>query len=183
VGIPAVVLLTRDDGPAVVQAESVVTSTTSVATTTTEPATSTSPPTTANPVVVGQLPDGLFCKDLHAAGYSYSAAVDYWKLHLQTNRMDADQNGIPCETVYPSTEVRAYWGQGATARDVDSARSAVASLPLGLRCKDLKEQGYSVHDAIEYYLAWGEPELMDADHNGIPCETVYSGALEAWTNR
>jgi hypothetical protein len=44
-----------------------------------------------------------------ARGYSYVAAVDYWRLHGQPNRMDAHLNGIPCETVYPASAVHAYW--------------------------------------------------------------------------
>jgi hypothetical protein len=59
---------------------------------------------------VSALPPGLHCRDLFAQGYSYSAAVEYWRLHGQTNEMDVDHNGIPCETVYSSSDVVAYWG-------------------------------------------------------------------------
>ena len=59
---------------------------------------------------VRSLAAGLFCRDLNAQGYSYAAAVDYWRAHGQPNQMDADANGVPCETVYPSSDVAAYWG-------------------------------------------------------------------------
>lgn len=65
-------------------------------------------PTTETPDV-RTLPAGLFCRDLDAQGYSYAAAVEYWRVHGQPNRMDADSNGIPCETVYPEQDVEAFW--------------------------------------------------------------------------
>ena len=41
------------------------------------------------------LPAGLFCRHLDADGYSYSAVVDYWRMHGQPNQTDADRNGVP----------------------------------------------------------------------------------------
>jgi hypothetical protein len=114
--------------------------------------------------VLGQ-PAGLLCRDLKAKGYSYSAAVDYWRFQGQPNRMDADKNGIPCETVYPRADVIAYWG---TTPNPD-----YADVPAGLMCKDLKARGYSYAEAAAYWFATGAPDNMDADKNGIPCETVY----------
>lgn len=49
----------------------------------------------------------------------------------------------------------------------------VTSLPRGLFCRDLKAMNYSWSDAILYWNSWGRPANMDADLNGIPCETVY----------
>ncbi|MBS1836781.1 MAG: hypothetical protein JST64_03695 [Actinobacteria bacterium] len=57
----------------------------------------------------------------------------------------------------------------------------VRTLPQGYFCRDLKAMGYDVDAAIEYFLYWGRPEQMDADHNGIPCETVYPDAAAAWS--
>jgi hypothetical protein len=116
---------------------------------------------------VGNLPAGLFCRDLHAQGFSYVAAVDYWRMHGQPNQMDADRNGIPCETVYPASDVTAYWG-GRTVSD----------LPLtgGLLCRDLYARGFSYAEAVAYWWVDGTPDRMDADRNGIPCETVYPAA-------
>ena len=55
------------------------------------------------------LPSGLLCRDLSARGVSYPDAVSYWWNEGAPDRMDADLNGIPCETVYPSDVVYNYW--------------------------------------------------------------------------
>ena len=51
--------------------------------------------------------------------------------------------------------------------------SGVNALPSGLYCRDLKALGYNWADATQYWILWGAPDNMDADLNGIPCETVY----------
>lgn len=189
VGLVALVAMARsgDDDPA----SSTSTSTTAATTTTTAPTTTTSstttststtttttapPPTTAGgPGDVRNQPAGLLCRDLAAKGYSYSAAVDYWRFNGQPDRMDADKNGIPCETVYPRSDVIAYWG---TTENPD-----YQDVPTGLFCKDLKARGYTYAEAVAYWFATGAPDNMDADKNGIPCETVYSSAevQDYWT--
>jgi hypothetical protein len=59
---------------------------------------------------VEDLPSGLLCRDVAAAGFEYDRAVEYWLSEGRPDRMDADRNGIPCETVYPSVDVTSYWG-------------------------------------------------------------------------
>lgn len=83
------------------------------------PAPAAAPPAPAEDV--RSLPAGLFCRDLNGRGFSYSAAVDYWRKNGNTDQMDADKNGIPCETVYPRGDVVAYWG--AAAKSGSSAGS------------------------------------------------------------
>ena len=117
---------------------------------------------------VRSLPAGLFCRDLHAKGYSYVAAIEYWRLHGQPNQMDADRNGIPCETVYPRSDVAASWN----GREI----SGVTFWSAGLYCRDLAARGASYSEAVRYWWYYGMPDRMDADKNGIPCETVYSSA-------
>jgi len=89
--------------------------TTTVATTTTLPPTTTTRPTTTAPTTttaavppgpVREQPDGLFCRDLKARGYTFPQALAYWLADGRPARMDADGNGIPCETVYPPAEVK-----------------------------------------------------------------------------
>jgi hypothetical protein len=111
------------------------------------------------------LPAGLFCRDLDAQGYSYAAAVDYWRLHGQPSRMDADGNGIPCETVYPAPDVAAHW----QPQDIPLAGDP----PPGLFCRDLYARGFTYPEAVAYWWSDGAPGRMDADSDGIPCETVY----------
>jgi hypothetical protein len=56
-------------------------------------------PRSTGPGDVRRQPAGLFCRNLLSRGFSYVAAIDYWRMHGQPNQMDADRNGIPCETV------------------------------------------------------------------------------------
>lgn len=119
---------------------------------------------------VRALTAGLFCRDLLARGYSYVAAVDYWRSHGEPNQMDADRNGIPCETVYPAADVSAYW----SVRELPStAMGSGVTLPSGLMCRDLYDQGVPYPRAVAYWWREGAPDRMDADRNGVPCETVY----------
>jgi hypothetical protein len=74
-------------------------------------------------------PAGAFCRDLAAPPrdspreirdgrtldpspdyhLSYGLAVWYWYAEGRPDRMDADLDGIPCETVYDSDEIAAFW--------------------------------------------------------------------------
>ncbi len=51
------------------------------------------------------VPRGKFCRDLVPLSFSYGDAYAYWEWDGRPDRMDADRNGIPCETVYPADEV------------------------------------------------------------------------------
>ena len=55
----------------------------------------------------------------------------------------------------------------------------------GLFCRDLKAQDAPYFDAVMYWFAEGKPDRMDADLNGIPCETVYSARAvnRVWAHR
>jgi hypothetical protein len=83
-----------------------------------DPATRAAPTPPSTPVAVASapavgdvrsLPAGLFCRDLVARGASYAEAVRYWWYYGMPARMDADKNGVPCETVYSSANVNAFW--------------------------------------------------------------------------
>lgn len=120
-----------------------------------------------------QLPSGLFCRDLEELGYAYAEAVEYWYLERTPDRMDASRNGIPCQTVYPSQEVNAFWGI-----------TDAAVLPSELFCRDLYAWGYTYTEAVTYWEREGRPDRMDASRNGIPCETVYPRAeIDAYHRR
>jgi Excalibur calcium-binding domain len=49
-------------------------------------------------------------------------------------------------------------------------------LPDGLFCRDLRALGYDFGQAVRYWEAQGQPDRMDEDGDGIPCETVYANA-------
>ena len=91
-----------------VPANEATSSTTAV--TTSSSATSTAVVTTTSLTPVSDLESGLFCRDLLPRGYAYSEAVAYWTNEGQPDRMDTDLNGIPCETVYDRSVIRAFWG-------------------------------------------------------------------------
>ncbi len=129
------------------------------------------------PASVGDLPGGLFCRDLRQIGLSFDVAVDYWVREGRTERMDIDHNGVPCETVYPFSEVRSAFPAATIA-----AEPHAATLPSGLLCRDLEDRGADVRQALSYYVSEGFPDRMDADGNGVPCETVYADAASVWAS-
>ncbi len=119
------------------------------------------PPPTAS------LPAGLLCRDLADRGLNYSAAVSYYVRELRPDRMDADLDGIPCETVYPIT-------------DLETQYFVTTVEPPGLFCRDLQARGWDFISALAYWVFHGGPDQMDADLDGIPCETVYpAGEIES----
>jgi len=75
-------------------------------------------------------PSGLFCRDLESRGYSYSESVSYWRNQGKPNRMDADGNGIPCETVYPPSDVSSFFGnQPASTGPATTGTTAPPTTP------------------------------------------------------
>jgi hypothetical protein len=55
---------------------------------------------------------GSYCRDLYPLGFSYADAYAYWEWEGRPDRMDADRNGVPCETVYPATDIEAFLDAG-----------------------------------------------------------------------
>jgi hypothetical protein len=79
-------------------------------TVTTSTTTTTSTVTSTTLAAVTDLAGGLFCRDVADLGFGYTDAVMYWVAEGEPDRMDADRNGIPCETVYSRAEVVDFWG-------------------------------------------------------------------------
>ncbi len=107
-----------------------------------------------------QLASGLLCRDVADFGFGYGDAAAYWVREGRPTRMDADGNGIPCETVFDGDQIDAFF-------------NVWFNEPEGLACADLAAAGYHYGDALAYWIAEGAPDRMDIDANGIPCETVY----------
>ena len=85
--------------------------------------------------VAGEPPD-QFCRDLNSSGYRFPDALAYWLMESTPDRMDADGNGVPCETVYDPMEIATYlW-------------SADTELDSGLFCRDLAEEGLGFRAAV-----------------------------------
>ncbi len=53
-----------------------------------------------------------FKMDLIHPEYAYFGALLYWFVEGRPDRMDADGNGIPCETIFPASDVQAVWAGG-----------------------------------------------------------------------
>lgn len=115
------------------------------------------------PTSVRQLVSGLSCGDVHSLGFDYAELVEYWERDGHSSTMDPDGNGRPCETTYGARAVEAHWGPPEPE-----------DLPAGLRCLDLKEDGYSYTEAVRYWEATGTPSSMDGDGDARPCEDVFS---------
>ncbi len=113
------------------------------------------------PTGPGLLASGLLCAGIADLGFWYGDAAAYWVREGRPARMDADGNGIPCETVYDGDQIDAFF-------------NVWFNEPEGLLCADLQAAGYHYGDALAYWIAEGGPDRMDIDANGIPCESVYT---------
>ena len=111
----------------------------------------------------GVLAPGLFCRDLAAQGLEFTRAAMYWISEGSPERMDADRNGIPCETVFASDDIAAF---------LEGARSFDA----GLTCEGLNlgDDSVGFQRAVAYWMIEATPERMDANGDGIPCDTTFS---------
>ncbi|MFN8049967.1 MAG: excalibur calcium-binding domain-containing protein [Acidimicrobiales bacterium] len=151
----------------------------------------TAPPDTATTTTLPQIGSllympGLKCTDLKKLGKTYPEVVAYWNGTGQPDSLDQDGNGAPCETVYPKADVIRQFGDkpfGASTTTSTSTTVKIGGIPSGLTCGQLRSRGVDVGTALDYYVAQGSPTRMDADGNGIPCETVYSDAAKVWRSR
>lgn len=143
-------------GDTTIATTSTVTTTSSVpttipATTTEQPTTTTTTTTTTTlPEPDDQRPVeasawGLLCRDLASAGWDYTKAIAYWEVEGRPARMDVDENGIPCETAYPISEVTAYWGDplpiGLTPGPGNGWLPSTREAPVTTACCSMNHNG------------------------------------------
>lgn len=95
------------------------TSTTVETTTTT---TTTPPPTTAAPRPIDLEADGQGCTQLANKGYSYADALSYYLRTGEPERMDPDDDDMPCESNYTDDEKSEVWTERQAAGE---------SVPIG----------------------------------------------------
>ena len=101
---------------------------------------------------------GLGCQSL-VGEFDLEQIVAYWVAYGMPSNLDGDGNGIPCDD----------------AGAVDASGFFVGLPPeTGLFCRDLEPAGFDFSAAVAYWVREGAPDRMDADRNGIPCETLYS---------
>jgi hypothetical protein len=81
-----------------------------------------------------------------------------------------------CDTDDGSVTWVAVLEDGAWAYDhgPDLVRSVSDIAPPGAMCHDIRDAGFTYFYAVVYWLAEGLPSRLDADDNGIPCETEYA---------
>lgn len=132
-------------------------------TTTPEPSPPATAPAAASPIpgpggIANEAP-GFLCKDLVGKGYSYPDAVDYWQAQGQPEAMDADKNGIPCETTYSERDVILYWG--STGPVADGTCPSPSTLLSSLRATP------QLDDAI------GNPRVLGEIQCSLPFATAF----------
>ena len=121
-------------------------------------------PTTTRPATRPiKLVVGKYCAAMHAAGWSFEQARAYYQDHGQPAHMDADGDGIPCETVYG--EVGGQGPAPVPQQDCDPAYpdDCLPSPPPDLDCADV---GHRV--TVDH--SYGDPHRLDADRDGIGCD-------------
>lgn len=69
----------------------------------------TSASSAGKPRVAASIPESYPCRTLAGSGLSYADAEATFNYHGQPTSMDADQDGVACETAYTESVVRAYW--------------------------------------------------------------------------
>lgn len=123
---------------------------------------------------VARLAAGLSCLELRERGYDFAAADRYWSAQGRPGAMDADANGIPCETRFDTSEIRAVYGSR-----MDTAETDVAALPSGLRCDLLRQYGVDRAAMLAYWAHEGRPGRLDPDGDGSPCDDAYAAEAVA----
>lgn len=128
------------------------------------PSTSTAPPTTPKTAVA--LPHGLLCQDLKTRGMTYAQAVAYWHAEGDPARMDADSNGVPCETVWPATTVCKIYDTACSGPNETTAPPGGTD-PRFSTCKAANAAGYGPYTrGVDPEYGW----YRDQDSDGISCE-------------
>jgi hypothetical protein len=126
---------------------------------------------------------GWYCRDL-AFEYDfgdYQDAILYWLWEGEPDRMDADGDGYPCETVWPEMFIRDML-EDPNLITIYTPDMLNEDLPKGMFCRELIWWRPWYRQALAYFFSEGFPARMDADGNGAPCETVYE-EVAGWADR
>ena len=179
-------------------AESVAETTTTVeATTTTEPATTTIAPTTTTTVAMTTVDEAVAYVEAWLADEYASSAKPEGVLGPSEVVCEVsgpiDVGGVFACSVGPDNATgRSAWTIGTDVPD--SAAGLVDALAFAgsdLMCKDLMDTDIAAHPfsgvgrpadsayfwSLVYWSLAGQPVRMDADLNGVPCETVHDATI------
>ena len=131
---------------------------------------------------------GLLCRDLAAdrAGFPFDVAgttpdtaaflaTAYWMLEGMPDRMDADGDGIPCETVFPDAAIEWVWDGGQLTGV--SWQEGLELRGDGLGVVTFGEPRDDALVALTRYL--GNPTLLLDDPVAFPEEAWYHGGPAA----
>jgi hypothetical protein len=118
-----------------------------------------------------QFPAGMLCSELVVAWdrAPFWFVVAYWLAKGEPERMDADRDGVPCETVYPDYLIR---------HDLEDPFLRPDE-PSGMSCQEAWWWRPFYPQLLAYYFGEGFPTRMDEDGDGFPCESFYDDAGSA----
>lgn len=144
--------------------------------------------------VYDSAPKGLKCRDLLSPGIyvplfgtGLSAPADgyfwslvYWSLEGQPDGMDADGNGIPCETIFDPAVVAAVLEGGAIGGH-EPPPLGIALRPDGLGPVDFGTKAESAVESLVYFLGPADSDITShrsevgappggACYGGYPCD-------------
>ena len=107
---------------------------------------------------------GLYCRDIVTDRWmGPEVPFLYWLMEGSPDRMDADRDGIPCETLFPEIVLSQFLEDPYLLED---------GVPSGLTCDDLRWVRPFYRQAVAYYVTEGFPGMLDDDGDGIPCENA-----------
>jgi hypothetical protein len=133
----------------------------------------------------GGQPALVACSSLPAAVASFDASAGAvfpgWQAGGGTPEQEGALGGVVAAVVdrcgfQVMVDVANQYPEPLYSALLDIAMLALGDLylePDSLHCADLEWRGYGAKDAVDYWFLWGAPPLMDADADGIPCETVF----------
>ena len=107
---------------------------------------------------------GLYCRDIVTDRWmGPEVPFLYWLMEGSPDRMDADRDGIPCETLFPEVVLSQFLEDPYLFED---------GVPSGLTCDDLRWVRPFYRQAVAYYVTGGFSGMLDDDGDGIPCENA-----------
>jgi hypothetical protein len=105
---------------------------------------------------------GLYCRDIVIDPWTGpDVPFLYWLLEGSPDRMDADRDGIPCETLFPEIVLSQF---------LENPYLLEEGVPPGLTCDELRWVRPYYRQVVAYYVVGGFPGILDDDGDGIPCE-------------
>lgn len=84
---------------------------------------------------------------------------------------DTGDDDQPATTTSTSTSTTT--STTSTSTTTTTEPSPIDFEPEGMRCTQIERAGYTFGEAFRYFQKFDQPEWMDPDADGIPCESNY----------